>query len=66
MLSGRSPTYRRVFRPDHHQLYKRCISLDIRKEKGKELLKKLVARSDLLIERTSGRTWKSGASATMS
>ncbi|MGI5837544.1 MAG: CaiB/BaiF CoA transferase family protein [Chloroflexota bacterium] len=29
---------------------KRCISLDIRKEKGKELLKKLVARSDLLIE----------------
>jgi len=29
---------------------KRCISLDIRKEKGKELLKKLVAQSDLLIE----------------
>lgn len=29
---------------------KRCISLDIRKEKGKELLKRLVAGSDLVIE----------------
>ncbi len=29
---------------------KRCISLDVRKEKGKELLKKLVAQADLVIE----------------
>ncbi|MGE5620019.1 MAG: CaiB/BaiF CoA transferase family protein [Sphingomonadaceae bacterium] len=29
---------------------KRCISLDIRKEKGKELLKRLVAGADLVIE----------------
>ncbi len=29
---------------------KRCISLDVRKERGKELLKKLVARTDVLVE----------------
>lgn len=29
---------------------KRCVSLDVRKEKGRELLKKLVAGADLLIE----------------
>jgi formyl-CoA transferase len=29
---------------------KRCISLDMRKDRGKDLLKKLVARSDLVIE----------------
>ncbi|HEX2923865.1 MAG TPA: CaiB/BaiF CoA-transferase family protein [Chloroflexota bacterium] len=29
---------------------KRCISLDVRKDKGKELLKKLVARADIVIE----------------
>ena len=29
---------------------KRCISLDVRKEKGKEILKRLINRSDLVIE----------------
>jgi len=29
---------------------KRCVSLDVRKEKGKELLKRLIGRSDLVIE----------------
>lgn len=29
---------------------KRCISLDIRKEQGRELLKRLVARSDIVVE----------------
>ncbi len=36
----------------------RSIALDVRSEKGEEVLKKLIAQSDILIESSKGGTWK--------